>query len=391
MKDVIVLGYNLSSSLCAARAFGEAGYGVRLLTLTAWADRVAGKSKYVSRHVLTDNNFGSIFEGLEKLRGNDDKILIVPVHDHSLEKLSEHAEELKAHYYFPNINGNGQKIIQAMDKLYQKELAQSCGLEVAHGKSYSTDNESVELALQEVAYPVFLKAQASAKVKGAKTALGVCRNEQDLRRLMTIAQMNGCDHVLLEQYLEIDKELSAYGVAGNGKVFIPAKLEILRSGTGKHLGVAAEGLITSADELGELKEKLEKIVLKIGLTGLFCIDLIQSGEKIYFSEMNLRGGGSGYAVAQSGANIYGTLADMVYNGSVEGPRNIQHPVHFLSEMIDFDGVIDSVISYSEYLNHLQHAEYRFIHNETDPSPWRVFQLWTLHRLMAAPIKKLLKR
>ena len=48
MTDVIVVGRHYAITLGVVRSLGEAGYGVRLLALSNYAARIAGKSSGLS-------------------------------------------------------------------------------------------------------------------------------------------------------------------------------------------------------------------------------------------------------------------------------------------------------------------------------------------------------
>ena len=393
MHDVIVMGGNYSTVLGVARSLGEAGYKARLLAFDKATQNIAGKSKYVETccQVARNNkqNYTEVYRALEKLRGENNHLLIIPLDDVSCMMLDEHALELSAHYDVPNINGEPGALSRFLEKMPQKELARQCGIPAAEGKAYHTDAEGIERAVSEVRFPCFLKPLASAKCIASKDFFAKCDTGEELRRAMNKARNNhACKNVLVEDFLDIEKELCAYGVAGNGKVFIPACMETLRGGYGCHKGVAVEGIVTSARHLGVLKEKLETFVKRSGFTGMFCIDMIQSNGIIFFSEMNLRNGGSGYGVTLAGANLPGTLADMVYHDSSQGPEDIRRDVRFLSERLELDACVDGFISIKDYETHIADVQERFIEDEKDPRPWESFKKTAFRKLLKKRIKSI---
>lgn len=418
MKDVIVMGGNYSLTLSVIRSLGMAGYKVRLLIADDSTGRIAGKSKFVTkcydcrtmqvfdgkrsfRKIITklfdkkkkrvDNmTFENVFLTLELLRDKDEKVLIIPVSDPYCVMLDKHANQFSKNYITPNLFNKPGEIVHFMDKMTQKKLANSCGLNTAIGEVYLTDETGIEKALKEVIYPCFMKVLISANVFKGKTLYAVCNNEYELRQGMKKAYSNNCKTVLIEEFLKPEKELCVYGVAGNGKVYIPACLETLRGGCGGHKGVTAEGLIVSAECLGETKEKLKDFVSRSGLTGLFCIDLIQTKGKVYFLEMNLRSGASIYAVTLAGANLPGTLADMIYHNSIQGPEDILQNVHFLSEMIELDMYVEGYISRNEYNAHIANIHDKLIFNETDPEPYKEFKKLAFYKPIIKRIKTLNK-
>jgi predicted ATP-grasp superfamily ATP-dependent carboligase len=374
MTDVIVVGRHYAITLAVVRSLGEAGYGVRLLALSNYAARIAGKSKYVRRICRAETDYDDMYRGLETLRGSDERILAIPLNDVACLLLNRHEEQLDRHYDIPRLAGSPGGMEAFMDKLAQKELARQCGLPVASGRAYSTDEEGIRRAVGEAAYPCFQKPLASvASHTGSKACFAKCTNADELRDAMRMAAAQECGTVLLEEFLPIEKELTAYGVAANGRVYLPACMEALRGGVNHLKGVAAEGVVRSAGSLGEMKGKLEEFVRRSGLTGLFCIDLIQSGGRLYFTEMNLRAGGSAYAITLAGANLPGALADMAYDRAAGGPEDIRREVHFLNEFIEFAAYMDRCLSWRDYRLHLSGGQERLVKSADDPRAWRAYQ------------------
>ena len=389
-NDVIILGNNYYSVLGAARSLGEAGYHSRLLVMQKAAKKIAGSSKYVRNCIKTTLDYTQIYQDLEQLRGTSDQILIIPIHDRTLRMLDEHEAELSEHYLFPRIFG-GKTITHYMDKMVQKELAQQCGLLTAKGRICKTDDAGIEQTVNEIDfYPCFTKPLASFRCNAAKGIFAICRNEEELRKALMNAKHKGSDSILVEEFLDIEKELSVYGFAVDGKVYMPARMDMIRSGFGRHKGVAAEGIITSSETFGELKQKLIRFVEEMHFSGLFCIDLIQSNSKIYFSEMNLRCGANGYAVTKAGVNLYALYADMIYHKTSEKPTDIVKETHFLCEHIETDAFLDGFISYKEMKSNLSHEGVRFIEDREDPAPWHAAKRLAAKQYMTKRIKRILR-
>lgn len=399
MKNVIIIGSNYSSTLGLARSLGEAGYGVRLLALTKGTAEIAGRSKYVNKTLQVKSN---LFEedsaeeelrALEQLRGDDEKILIIPCRDITCIMLEKHLDRLAEHFYLPNINGISGELDRFSNKAVQKELAEKCDLKTANGRPYSTDEAGIRRAVQEVSFPCFMKPLSSSWTLSEKMFVTMCSNAEELRAWMGKARENGaCDQVLLEEHLKIDQELSAYGVAANGQVWLPAVVRVIRNGLGTHIGVAAEGEVLSSDILGESREKIIQFVRKSGLTGLFCVDLAQCDGDLYFFEMNLRMGGSCYGVTMAGANLPGALADAVYhNSTLDATKGIRENVRFLSELIEIDNYQAGLIPYSTLRKRLNGDQRRFIKSDEDPKPWKELIMRSMRGTLARKAKRLLKR
>ena len=397
MKRVIVIGRNYSTVLGLARSLGEAGYDVRLLALSGPVADVASESRYISKTIYVPFDFfeessaEQEIKALEELRGEEDKVLIIPARDITCLMLEKHWERMSEHFYFPNINNTPGELSRFSDKDVQKKLAAECGILTAGGKAYSTDDAGIALAADESVFPCFAKPLSSSRSMHEKNYIAVCDDSASLSDMMKKAAEEGkCGRMLVEKKLDIIKELSAYGAAANGNVYLPAVVETLRSGLGTHMGVAAEGIVLPSSSLGDLKEKLENFVKKSGISGLFCIDLAQCNDGIYFLEMNLRMGGSCYAVTMAGANLPAALADMVYSGSCK-MNDIKGNINFLSEFIEIDNFLKGLISFRTFFRHMSGCKNRFIKNKSDPKPWNKVKKIFLKTFIRNTAKKILRR
>ena len=389
MRDVIVIGMNYSITLGIIRSLGEAGYGVRLLAFEMGGAGIVAASKYVKQCVrIVEFELDKILEGLEKLRGDEEKILVIPLNDRCCRLIDEHYDLFADHFYIPNIDNQKGAVSAYMDKMKQKKLARENGLLTARGRAYSTESIGIEEAQKEMSYPCFLKPLASADIQNCKTAFAICSNRDELSCAMETLRGRGADAVLIEEYLNITQELCLYGVAGDGEAYAPVLVETLRGGFFEHRGVAAEGIAVSGDKLGEIREKVENLIKSIHYTGMFCVDLFNCDSLIYFSEINLRAGGSGYAATLAGVNLPGLLADIVYQQAISRPKEVRREVRFLNERIEFDAYIRGFISRRDYKAHLAEHTERFIWCEDDPGPWRHFQKMVLRVSARAKMRSL---
>ncbi len=373
MNEVIVIAGNEYLAVSLIRSLGLANYRTRLIALTKRTFMVASRSKYVSAKVRCTEKAEEVLKALNDFRLPDRKIMIIPANDRVCRMLDQHLDQLTPYFYLPNMNNTCGSIAAFMDKKVQKQKAISCGLNVANGKSFLTDKEYDQATVSEVSYPCFVKPLASASVKMCKRMFRKCENPDELIRALDVARNHPCKEVLIEDYLEIDRELCAYGVAAGGQACIPACVVTERGGKLGHEGVASEGKVVSAELLGPVKDKLIRLVTEIGLTGLFCIDLIVSHGVIYFSEINLRAGGSGYGVTAAGVNMPAMLADAVYNGTAIRPCEIKNEIQFINERVEVDLFQDGFLGLREMMKAIASDRQHIIKNADDPGPWKKFK------------------
>lgn len=382
--DVIVVGFNYGTVLGAVKSLGKAAYEVGVIILSPVGFKVIRKSKYCSAVRQASFCYEDIYKALEELRGEQEKVLIVPANDTVCMMLDEHAEQLREHYYFPNIEHTPGRLTAFMNKYCQKLLAAECGLATAKGKEYNTDEAGFRSAIAECPYPCFVKASVSASTAGSKDVLGVCRNQEDLEEKFLLTRERGGRSLVIEEYLPVDKELSLYGVSLRDTVVIPAYVSCIEAAAGDSVGIIAEGEVHPAEELGDMLPALERFVRLSRLEGLFCIDLLCSNGNIYFSEMNLRCGASVYAVSEAGSNLPGMLADSYFRVGADTEKPVK-TIRFVNEKELLAGWRVGHISSVAFLKALADPV-RYLRDREDPGPWRRF-CFLLFRGAAAKLIK----
>ena len=389
MPDVIVLGDSYSMSLGLIRALGEHGYGVRLLKKASSVRTLKTPeecSKYLVKSVRVTNKERALLKGLMYLRDDKEKLLVIPGDDASALFLDDNYKRIQKYFSIPSFRGQKGLLRNYMDKIKQKEIAVSCGILVAEGQKYNTDSNGIAIAISKVKLPCFVKPLISAG--SSKELIKCCNSKDELRTAMVNAAKCGCDRVLIERFLNVKQEFVCNGVALGENVFIPACISVESRGVGRRKGVTAEGTVYSSLILGELKDKLEMFVKKIGLVGLFDIELMVCEEGIYFCEMNLRNGATGYAITMAGANLPGILADYIYKGIVPREISIKKNISFLSEKVKMDGYSDGYFSWKQFKMYLNSDKKKFINNALDQLPYKVFQYMVLRRRIGMLKKRL---
>ena len=153
IDSVIVAGYSYSTSLGVVRCIGTTGFRMSFIGSSRVEYPVVAQSRYLSASYWTEIDEEALFSTLEKLRGTDEKVLIIPAHDKSCMLIDQIGNRLSDHYFVPNIRNRPGELSAFMDKFSQKLLAKKHGLPVAEGCEYGTDEAGVSQACQEVKYP----------------------------------------------------------------------------------------------------------------------------------------------------------------------------------------------------------------------------------------------
>ena len=371
--NVVVIGRNYTSRLGMIRALGMAGYGVIVIKTNGMPNSkdVDAYSKYVNKYLYArEPDRKALAKVLLSLQSDRNKTILIPVDDYAASTIDEYTDQLKDFFLFPNIEMKQGAVNQLMDKNYQKELARKAGLNVA--ESWITNVEDGKISIPEgIAYPVFPKPQIS--YRGSKNCMRRCDDKHQLETLLNnyaVSQRN-CP-ILLEEYHEITNEYALLGFSDGNDVFFPAVIHMLESGSGSHHGVTLLGKVLSPEIFIQFLNQLKVFVRELHFTGLLDIDFYESEGILYFNEMNLRFGASGYAITHSGINLPHLLINHLLGKPNNFGKNIAEESIFVNEKVAYDDYFNGYISKSDYNGYIKRADFGFIQSTNDVMPYKAF-------------------
>lgn len=392
---VIVLSRNYSTGLGVIRSLGSAGYTVDLIASTKkkGSSIIASSSKYVrnSVEVLTPNIQGDsgveLIDALMNYANKyEKKIVLFPVDDFTASVVDSNRDILKEHFLVPKINNEeNSSLVEAMNKTVQGEFARNAGLITPLEWVIPLNDEII--IPKEVVYPCFVKPLQS--ISGHKTEMAVCNSKAELKNhLLGMKSVYNDRSILVQEYLNIDKEYSLSGVCLDQEIIIPGVIE--KTQIAKHeRGVAVSGKMVPLDELGEAKNKIIDMLRQFHYIGMFDMDLNLCGNKIYFSEVNLRSGGTNYAYFLNGVN----LPD-IFVKAITGNRHNSNEEKiecfgktFVYEKVLWEEYIYSHITKQELNKCIDEADFTLLVNEADPKPGNCFY----KRIRLSALKHRLKR
>lgn len=399
---VLVAGRTYGSNLCMARSLGEAGYEVESLRIFQRRPRRRNLmkrlkpdaySKYVKAyHVcISKKRDERVLQSLKKIADPQRKMLLVPVDDLVAGIVDEYLEELKELYILPNIDNKAGELSRLMSKGIQKELAAKAGLPVINSCIIRTENEKFEIP-ESVKYPCFIKPNISNN--SFKTKMKKCDSYEELKD--TLAEYSKTYDIewLVEDYVEIGNEYSVLGLSTKECVVAPGFFVAEEGGQKEHRGVALIGRLLSCSEYRPLIDSIVNFISSLKYEGLFDVDLIETIDgKMYFVELNLRFGGSGYAVTQSGVNLPGMYADYIFfSKAIDAGCEIKNVGKtFVNEKIMIDEYTKDRINFSKVRHCLKDNDIYFIKNDYDKGPYRHFSKFYLIALFTRTLYKVKNR
>ena len=380
-QKVIIIGQGYSGRLSIAHSVGEIGCEVVIIALvphnedgkTLYKKKpIDAYSKYVKQvyFCFQKDGDGIIRILLDKCKEKDSKPIIIPDNDFSAAIIDKNKESLKDFFLFPYFKRDSETVTDWMNKTKQKELAIQLGLNVASSTMVEIRNGKYTMPHSGVKYPCFAKPMMS--IVGGKSGLKKCDYEADLRNhLDYMSKRNNLD-VLLEDYKEIQQEYAVLGFSDGENVVIPGILKILKLAHGGHYGVAIQGEVSSiSPEHKHIIEVFKKYILTVGFVGIFDFDYYKSEDVLYFGELNLRFGGSGYAYTKMGVNLPAMFVRFL---SGEQYKDMQKTINgsatYINERMLIDEWYDGYISKKEMDHLFNSSDIKFVASEEDLEPMR---------------------
>lgn len=382
---VMIVGRNYCSNLCMARSMGAAGYDVEILRIFTkkpkWYDfmkwlKPDAYSKYVKAYRICVSNRQDepVVKKLKAIADKNRKMLLIPADDMVASIVDANYNKLKKHYLIPNINGEQNAINRMMGKEIQKQMALEYGLPVVNSCMIRAKKGGIYTIPETVNYPCFVKPNISKN--GFKTTMTKCENEIELKAVLNKLSKSKTTEVLVEDFIQIKREWSILGVSTPEGVVGPGLFGAEEGGHGARRGVALLGKIRPTSEHQELINNILGFIGTMNFTGLFDVDLLEAEDgTMYFIELNLRFGGSGYAVEQCGCNLPGMFADYMTAGT---PIDLDCAVKetgkfFISEKIMIEEYMEELLSWNDMKDRMGKADIFFIKDEKDPRPYKHFK------------------
>lgn len=400
---VLVAGRNWCSNLCMARSLAEGGYEVEILrivqrkpgdnNLLKWlkpekysnsikafyflnsrrrSRRIVNRLKTIADPKWREKTQAAEERGQGRFMIPPEKrMLIIPADDLVAHTIDLYYDELSDYYLMPNIRGEGGHIADMMQKDIQKQLAREAGLPVPN--SCVITSATREFVIPDtVTYPCFIKPNVSRN--SAKSAMKRCDSEEELLATLKERKENGKSfELLVEDFIEIKRELSYLGLSTEKGVVCPGYFEAVVEGEGSHRGVAMLGRLLPIESAEPLLSEVVKFIESLGFNGLFDVDLIESKDgKIYFVELNMRYGASGYALTKGGANLPAMFADYMFHGTpVDKSCHINNVgATFTSEKVLIDEYREGLIEREQIDELMEKADIHFLKSDTDPKPYK---------------------
>ena len=378
LKKVVIIGHSYLSRLSLIRSVAQLGCDITVIVTASNKKGLFKKpvdcySKYINHlYQFERKNIASLIYLLKtKCADPHQKVVIIPDGDDIVAALDNNREELGQFFIIPYISKEPSSIQFWMEKTNQKKLAREVGLDVTDGVVVDIIDGKFSLP-EGIHYPCYCKPLAT--MNGGKGGMRRCNDTEDLTQALDfiIQHRSRNERVLVEDYKDIDTEYALLGFSDGSEVIIPGIFQLLT--VSKHnKGIALQGRVVPTKGFEVLVRKFQDFVLRMGFIGVFDIDFFCSGGVFYFCEMNLRFGGSGYALTKMGVNLPAMLVNSFYGESIDGMNNsIEDSATYVNEKMCIEDWMSGLISWREFNGFIHGSDIRFIPDTHDSKPKQAF-------------------
>lgn len=381
MNKVVIIGYGFSTRLCIARSLGKLGYEITLIIL----EQVKSKtidcySKYVKNYYLVQGNDEKKLLNiiLENCKDEQQKVILIPTNDFSVSVLDKNLNLLKKYFVLQHIHHQQGAIVEWMNKEKQKTLAQQVGLNIVNSIDIEIVNRSYKIP-DNINYPCFTKTREYAP--GYKYTLHRCDNKKQLHDFLDDLCLKHDNLTLMvEDFKNIEKEYAIVGFSDGNEVFLPGVIEIAAMAKGGHQGVALHGNVVPCNNYDIVTNPLKKFIKRIGFVGIFDIDFYSSKGIFYFGELNLRIGGSGFALIYKGINLPEMYARNLLDKPIDDlKKDITYSATFSNERICLDNWIEGQLTTRKFFSILKTSDISAVKCKQDKKPEFVFWIKTIKK------------
>lgn len=328
-NNVIIVGPDHYNTLGIVRSLGEKGISPIVVIFDAKSSFVL-KSKYIKSGYLFDKADPSIINFIRKnWYSQNNPSVVIGSSDMACMLIDENLSKLKG-FICANCNSKEGEVSRLMDKYAMNKAAEIANFEVPRSVFVSKDEK---LNIHGVRLPCIVKPLESSF--GNKSDIAICYTKNELETAYSVFEQQHID-VLVQDYIKADYEVGVMGCSfyNSGEIWIP-DIIFKKRFSNKSAVYAEVDPIEKHPDFSEIIEKIKTLVKNVGYRGIFDVDLLCAGDKVYFIEMNMRNGAYGYGLSRSGSNFaYSWVRE-----AVEQPIETGRLIHSTAIMCEFSDLI----------------------------------------------------
>ena len=395
-QRLVIIGHSYSSRLGLIRSSAMAGCDVSVGVMVGGEKKRARPIDCYSQFVKhfyfcrrkKDEELIRLL--LENCKDDEQKVILIPDSDETAAAIDSNRDRLKEHFLFPHMVKGKGTVREWMDKSRQKQLAAEVGLNVASASIVEIKEGRYKIP-SDISYPCFTKPLLT--LSGGKGGMRRSDNEMELCSALDyiVKYRSGDEQVLVEDYLDIAKEYALVGFSDGNKVIIPGLFQLLIISKSSP-GIAVQGRVIPTDGFESVLNLFKEFVRRTGFVGLFDIDFFLCRGEYYFGEMNLRFGGSGYAMTKMGVNLPEMMIRFLSGEEWEtNHQTVTESATYVNERLCFDDWNRGLISWEEYSRIMRESKIHFVQDNMDKCPWKTYMRIVNARRVIKKVKGLFRK
>lgn len=295
MNKVILIGGDHHNGLGLARSFGINGirpYGI--IVKKGGKKSFAGISRYWAKTWVINDNSILLDLLIDKFSNEQEKPVIIPWSDSEAAYIDQNLNVLKKYFIVPSLNQSQGAIVNMMDKDRQIDFMKKYGLPMA--KSWIIPL-SGDYNITEISYPCICKPVSS--YEGQKSDIKKCSDKEALSQYLSELSGKGYNRILVQQYIDFDKELEFVGSFSDNPSYIIS--ENIRSWPAVG-GTNSFFRIIDNDNVKQVCKNILNALRKEKYFGMFDIELFKVSDTIFVNEINWRNSGNSFICLCSGVH-----------------------------------------------------------------------------------------
>lgn len=396
----VVVGNNYNVNYAVARSLGEEGCRVSVIQLfdtnlihTVFRHFILPQPSAFSRYIQDysvcilgkDNEEAKkkLISYLSAYGNVNNPPCLIATDDKAVEMLDGYFKMLSCSFLVPNAGGKNGGFVELMDKTVQSSLAKKAGLNVP--EEWIVD-VSQNIETKNFIYPCICKPLISAE--GAKAEIKICGDEKALTSHLENLCDKGTKKVLIQQFITSDYEIDMSGVCFDDKVLLSGIIK-KTSVSKASVGVTTSGVMLSPDLPDGETEKIKAFLKSLNIRGIFDLECLVSGDKVYFIEINFRTGAPIYSYPATGVNVPKIFLDSLKNNTpaFSGREVSREGASVVSERSLLEEFRNGNMSFKEARSIIKSSDICFIKDRNDKRPYRKFLLFFITNRFLRKMKK----
>lgn len=359
MSRIIILGVDHHNTLSLVRLMGEKGYDVVVILYNCERDSSFVAASRYCKDVYVVSKAAEAVSILKSVLTAEEKTIVLTGADQISSLMDLEYDYFVEKCYFFNA-GKAGKITHYMDKNTQALLAQKVGLIIP----ITMECYSKSLTEASVPYPCIIKPKES--IHGGKD-ICICYNRDEL--LEAVKSFSTGNPILLQQYIQKEKEIVVLGYSVKGETYISGFVEKHRD----YKGATTYSTTYSPNDLPVgVGQSCKDMLKEINYSGLWGIEFIQSNNCYYFIELNLRNDATSYSLAFSGDDFVNSYCEQIQKGVIqETAVGSFNSVNSMVEFEDFNFVLKREVPLLKWIKEKRNCKCLFLYNPEDKRPYRI--------------------